>query len=69
MNWLLQVSGIRFTYDPSKAPGNRIVRDSVTIGSDRQPLKVDETYALATKQYLVEGRDGYDMFAVSITDR
>jgi 5'-nucleotidase len=60
----LQVSGIRFAFDPSKPPGSRIVHESVTIGSERAPLDTSKTYALATKAYLAEGKDGYDVLQV-----
>ncbi|KAF6251135.1 Metallo-dependent phosphatase-like protein [Scenedesmus sp. NREL 46B-D3] len=56
-----QVSGIRFAFDPSKPPGHRILPESVTTGSERAPLDASKTYALATKAYLAEGKDGYDM--------
>jgi hypothetical protein len=60
----LQVSGIRFAFDPSQPPGSRVLRDSVTIGSERAPLDPGQSYALATKQYLAEGKDGYDVLQV-----
>ncbi|WIA18701.1 hypothetical protein OEZ85_003402 [Tetradesmus obliquus] len=56
-----QVSGIRFTFDPSKPPGSRVLHDSVTVGSERAPLDPAKTYTLATKAYLAEGKDGYDV--------
>ncbi|KAL4457316.1 hypothetical protein ABPG75_012181 [Micractinium tetrahymenae] len=56
-----QVSGVRFTFDPSQPPGQRIVPGSVTVGgADLQP---DAAYSLATKKYLAEGRDGYEALA------
>lgn len=56
---------MRFSFDPSKPPGSRIAADSVTTGTDQLPLKLDESYALATKLYLAEGKDGYDVLEVS----
>lgn len=51
-----QVSGIRFSFDGSLPPGQRVVPGSVSVGgADLQP---DALYSLATKAYLAEGRDG-----------
>jgi 5'-nucleotidase len=55
----LQVSGISFSFDPSKPPGQRVVADHVKVGD--QPLQLEVTYRLATKAYLAEGKDGYTM--------
>lgn len=55
-----QVSGIRFAFDPSLEPGNRIVK--VTVGEERKPLDMDATYTLATRAYLSAGHDGYECF-------
>jgi len=55
-----QVSGMRFTFDPSHPPGRRIVE--VRVGS--HPLEEDREYRLATADYLAcSGGDGYDMLA------
>lgn len=54
----LQVSGVRFAFDPRLPPHQRIIHGSVTVGSE--PLDSGRTYKVATKQYLVEGKDGYD---------
>src|SRR6266851_1014179 len=54
-----QVSGIRYAFDASRAPSQRIT--SITI--DGKPLDERRTYTLATTTYLaVEAGDGYDMF-------
>ena len=50
-----QVSGLGFTYDPSRPPGARIVE--VTVGGS--PLDPARTYRLATNDYLLGGGDGY----------
>jgi len=55
-----QVSGMRFTFDPARPAGRRIVE--VTIGS--APLEEGRRYRLATVDYLVSGRgDRYGMLA------
>ncbi len=54
-----QVSGIRFRIDPAGAPGDRV--RSVTIND--VPLQVERSYTLAVPDYLLNGGDGYSMFA------
>ncbi|KAL8297761.1 hypothetical protein RB597_007237 [Gaeumannomyces tritici] len=51
-----QVSNIKFTFDPSKPPGSRIV--SASVGDD-DPMDMDKTYSLATRGYMSRGKDGY----------
>lgn len=54
-----QVSGIKFTYDPKKPAGSRVV--SLTVGG--QPVDDSKIYTLATSDFLVSrGGDGYTMF-------
>lgn len=55
------VSGLRFQFDPSKEPGQRIVEGSVLLESG-EPLDPERTYTLALKQFLTAGKDGYDVF-------
>lgn len=50
-----QVSGLRFAFDPSKPPGQRIVW--VKVGE--RPLDESATYTLATNDYMLRGGDGY----------
>jgi 5'-nucleotidase len=54
-----QVSGLKFTYDASKLPGQRVLE--AYVGGKRV---VDEgVYTLATSDFLVSrGGDGYTMF-------
>ena len=54
-----QVSGIAFTVDMKRAAGDRVT--GVRVGG--QPLLPERTYTLALPDYLLEGGDGYDMFA------
>jgi hypothetical protein len=60
-----QVSGVRFSFDPIRPPGSRIPVSSVSVGSEAAPLDPAATYTLATKAYLAEGKDGYDVLDVS----
>lgn len=54
----LQVSGIRFTYDPSAASGKRIV--GAVARSDGQPILPDDTVTVAFDVYpACESGDGY----------
>lgn len=54
----LQVSGISFTYDPSRPDGSRIVGDIQRTGSG--PIRPDETVRVAFGVYpACEGGDGY----------
>jgi len=54
-----QVSGLKFTYDASKLPGQRITQASV----NGKPVDAAAKYTLATSDFLVSrGGDGYTMF-------
>lgn len=55
----LQVSGLRFKFDPRKPPGDRIVKGSIYIGSS--PLEPLSKYRVATKHYIKSGKDGFDV--------
>jgi 2',3'-cyclic-nucleotide 2'-phosphodiesterase (5'-nucleotidase family) len=50
-----QVSGMAFTYDPSRPQGNRIVE--ITVGG--APLDDARSYTVATNDYIAAGGDGY----------
>lgn len=53
-----QVSGLKFTYDASKLPGQRITQASV----NGKPVDTAAKYTLATSDFLVSrGGDGYTM--------
>ena len=54
-----QVSGLKFTFDASKLPGQRITQASVA----GKPVDPNATYTIATSDFLVSrGGDGYTMF-------
>lgn len=53
---------MRFSFDPSKPPGQRVVAGSVSVGG--APLSPGATYRLATKEYLADGKDGYNVLEV-----
>jgi 5'-nucleotidase len=52
-----QVAGLRFTFDPSRPKGQRVLQ--VTVGG--QELREDATYTLTTLKFLAGGKDGYTM--------
>jgi 2',3'-cyclic-nucleotide 2'-phosphodiesterase (5'-nucleotidase family) len=52
-----QVSGIRYTFDPKRPAGSRLV--SVTVGG--QPLDPRANYTMATFDFILGGGDGYTM--------
>jgi 5'-nucleotidase len=54
----LQVSGLRFAFDPSRPKGQRVL--CVTVGG--KALSPTATYSLATLSFLAGGKDGYEMF-------
>ncbi len=56
---LLQVSGIRFTYDPAKKPGARVLTQSLTVGG--KPWSAEQKYTVATVSFLAGGGDGFAM--------
>ena len=51
----LQVSGVRFRYDPGKPGGKRVAE--VTVGGG--PLDAAKTYTVATTRPLANGQQGY----------
>ncbi|RMX59555.1 hypothetical protein pdam_00003660 [Pocillopora damicornis] len=55
-----QVAGIKFSFNPDKDPGCRILEDSVSINNE--PLVKDKSYKVSTKSYLAKGKDGYQVF-------
>ena len=50
-----QISGIEFTFDPSKSADSRCT--DVLIGG--QPLDSEKEYKVATRDYMVRGKDGF----------
>lgn len=56
----LQLSGIRYTWDPSLPLGNRIV--SATL-DDGTPIQSDAEYTVAVNGFLASGGDGFTVFA------
>lgn len=61
------VSGVKFSFDPSKPAGERVVEGSVSVSKkssgEFKPLDLDQNYRVVSKAYLLKGKDGYDMLA------
>ena len=53
-----QVSGMKFKFDASKLPGQRIVEATV----NGKPIDPNANYTIALSDFLVKGGDGYTMF-------
>ncbi|KAJ1972857.1 hypothetical protein H4R33_007037 [Dimargaris cristalligena] len=63
-----QVAGLRVQFDPRRAPGSRVVDVQVQQGSTQKgtervfvPLDLSAYYNVATRLYMAEGHDGYDV--------
>ncbi len=59
---LIQVSGLRFTFDYNLPAGSRIVGDIVDL-STGLPLDPGSTYSVGVNDFMASGRDGYDTLA------
>ena len=57
----LQVSGMKYSYNPKAKVGNRIT--SVTING--QPIILDKEYTVAMPSFIFKGGDGFTMFSKS----
>ncbi|RMF81003.1 MAG: multifunctional 2',3'-cyclic-nucleotide 2'-phosphodiesterase/5'-nucleotidase/3'-nucleotidase [Chloroflexi bacterium] len=61
-----QVSGIRYSYDASAEPGNRIV--SVEVLNDAgefEPIDPEAVYTVAANDFMRGGGDGYEVFVTA----
>lgn len=54
----LQVSGLDFSFDPSKEAGSRVAE--VNVGGE--PIDPAKEYVVAINDFLIEGGDGFTMF-------
>jgi 5'-nucleotidase len=57
----VSVSGIKFGFDPSKEAGQRIDQNSIQFGNGKE-FGLENEYILATADYLMFGKDGFDCF-------
>lgn len=54
----LQVSGMQYSYNPSKPVGSRVENISI----NNEPIDMQKTYKVAMLNYIFNGGDGYTMF-------
>lgn len=59
----LQVSGVSFTFDPSRPAMDRILPDSVCING--KPVVAEALYSVSTKAYLATGKVGCKLLGVT----
>lgn len=58
-----QVGGLKYTFDPTKPVGERILSVEVANGSGGfEPIDENDTYLVATNNYMRTGGDGYSIF-------
>ena len=59
-----QVAGLRYTFDPRKPAGSRIVKVEVWDKASGQyvPIDPNATYRVVTNNFLFGGGDGYEVF-------
>ena len=55
------VSGMKFSFDPTKPVGERILIDTFMMG-DGSPFDPEKTYSVATTNFLTLGKDGFEAF-------
>src|SRR5690606_2616181 len=58
-----QVSGLKYTLDPSAPVGSRISNVLVREGSDWVPINPEAVYGVVSQNYMRAGGDGYKVFA------
>lgn len=63
-----QVSGLQYSFDPSRPAGERITDVELVDGKGSQPLDPEAIYSVVTNDYIRRGGDGYAMFAEGAMD-
>ncbi len=61
-------SNLRYSWDPKKPAGSRIVSVEVKRNGAFQPLDPNATYNVATNDFMRRGGDGYTMFKTNAVD-
>ena len=54
------VSGLKFSFDPQRAPGERILADSIK-DKDGNPFDFDKVYSVAINSSMASGKDGFEI--------
>ncbi|MGE5529684.1 MAG: bifunctional metallophosphatase/5'-nucleotidase [Patescibacteria group bacterium] len=57
---MLQIAGLRYTWDAARPPGDRVVKLAL---ADGEPVARDKTYTAAANSFLAAGGDGFTVFA------
>jgi 5'-nucleotidase len=57
----LQVAGLRYTFDPKKPAGERVVKAEVQVSGQWRPLDAKASYRVVASDYLTRGGDGFAM--------
>ena len=57
-----QVSGLRYTLEPTAPVGSRVSRVEVRSGSSWAAINPDKIYSLVSNDFLRRGGDGYEIF-------
>lgn len=58
----MQVSGLKFKYDPAKPVGERVWYVEALTADGYEEIQLDKTYRVATNAFTADGGDGYSMF-------
>jgi 5'-nucleotidase/UDP-sugar diphosphatase len=58
-----QVAGMKYSFDPNKPVGSRVVSAEVMEGGKMVALDPSRTYSIVTNNYVRGGGDGYEIFA------
>jgi 2',3'-cyclic-nucleotide 2'-phosphodiesterase (5'-nucleotidase family) len=58
----MQVSGLKFKYDPAKPVGERVWHVEALTADGYEEIQPDKIYRVATNAFTADGGDGYSMF-------
>lgn len=58
---ILHAAGLRYVFDPSRPPGQRVLRAEMTDDGTARPLDKAKRYAVVLPDFLAKGGDGYAM--------
>jgi 5'-nucleotidase len=63
-----QVAGMKYSFDPKKPAGSRVISAEVMDGGQMVALDPAKTYGVVTNNYVRGGGDGYKVFAEKAQD-
>lgn len=61
----MQVSGLKFKYDPAQPVGDRVWHVEALTADGYEELQPDKIYRVATNAFTADGGDGYSMFKMA----